>query len=74
MMFGISILFTRLNDTDETDAALEAMWENCRAFDPKWANHFRNRTPLWFISLPGKTGRKFSGWFYRFANKIVRFN
>ena len=74
MMFGISTLFTRLNNTDETDAALEAMWDHCREFDPKWANHFRNRTPLWFISLPGKTGRNFSAWFYRFANKIVRFN
>ena len=74
MMFGISTLFTRLNNTDETDAALEAMWDHCREFDPKWANHFRHRTPLWFISLPGKTGRKFSAWFYRFANKIVRFN
>ena len=74
MMFGISILFTRLNQTDETDAALDAMWETCRGFDEKWANHFRNRTLLWFISLPGKFGRDFSGWVYRTANKIVRFN
>ena len=74
MMFGISILFTRLNDTDETDAALETMWENCRAFDRKWANHFRNRTVLWFICLPGAFGRKVSARVYRFANKIVRFN
>ena len=74
MMFGISILFTRLNKTQETDDALEKMWENCKAFDPKWGNHFRNRTPLWFISLPGKFGQNFSGLVYKLANKVVRFN
>lgn len=74
MMFGISILFTRLNKTAETDAALDKMWENCYAFDPKWARHFRKRSPLWFISLPGTFGQNFSGLVYRFANKVVRFN
>ena len=74
MMFGISILFTRLNKSAETDAALETMWENCRRFDKKWANHFRKHSPLYFICLPGKFGQKFSGGVYRIANKIVRFN
>lgn len=74
MMFGISILFTRLNDSDETDAALEAMWDHCREFDRKWADHFRSRTVLRFICLPGPFGRKVSGRVYRFANKVVRFN
>ena len=74
MMFGISILFTRLNKTAETDAALDQMWDNCSAFDDKWANHFRNRTVLWFICLPGKFGQNFSGAVYKFANKVVRFN
>ncbi len=74
MMFGISILFTRLNRTAETDAALDKMWDNCRTFDEKWANHFRNRTVLWFICIPGKFGQNFSGLVYKFANKIVRFN
>ncbi len=74
MMFGISILFTRLNKSAETDAALDKMWENCRAFDEKWANHFRNRTGLWFVSLPGRFGQDFSGLVYKAANKIVRFN
>ena len=74
IMFGISILFTRLNKSDETDAALERMWENCKRFDPKWGNHFRNRTLLWFICLPGTFGRNFSGMIYKIANKVVRFN
>ena len=74
MMFGISILFTRLNKTDETDAALEQMWRDCIAHDKKWGKHFRYFTPLCFISIKGKGGRAFSGFIYKIANKIVRFN
>ena len=74
VMFGISILFTRLNKTAESDADLEKMWENCRAFDPKWADHFRKRSLLWFICIPGRFGQNFSGLIYKIANKVVRFN
>ena len=74
MMFGISILFTRLNKTDETDAALEKMWSDCRTHNEKWGKHFRYGTPLFFICLPGKFGRAFSGFIYKLANKVVRFN
>ena len=74
MMFGISILYTRLNKSAEADAAMEKMWENCRQFDPKWGNHFRNRTPLWFICIPGRFGQNFAELVYNIANKIVRFN
>lgn len=74
MMFGISILFTRLNKTAESDAALEQMWENCKAFDVKWGDYFRNRTPLWFLCIPGRFGQNLSGMIYKIANKVVRFN
>lgn len=74
MMFGISILFTRLNKSEETDARLEEMWDNCKKHDKKWGTHFRYRTPLFFICLPGKFGQNFSGIIYRIANKVVRFN
>ena len=74
MMFGISIMFTRLNNTDETDEALEKMWKNCMDHNLKWGDHFRNRTPLFFISIRGKFGRALSTFFYRLANKVVRFN
>lgn len=73
LMFGISILFTRLNKSDASDADLEKMWANCRTFDAKWAKHFRNG-PLWFICLPGKFGRGFSERIYHLANRVVRFN
>lgn len=74
MMFGIAIMFTRLNKSAETDADLEKMWGHCRNHDEKYANHFRNGTVLWFITLPGKFGQNFTVFIYRLANKIVRFN
>lgn len=74
VMFGISILNTRLNKTVESDEALWKMWENCIAFDKKWGKHFRYRTPLSLICLPGKFGQNFAVFIYRLANKIVRFN
>lgn len=74
MMFAISILYSRLHKSAEVDAVLEQMWDHCRTFDPKWADHFRKRTALWFICLPGSFGQNFAGLVYRFANKVVRFN
>ena len=74
IMFGISILYARLHKSREVDAALEQMWVNCRAFDEKWGNHFRNRTPLWFICISGAFGHTLSGAVYKVANKVVRFN
>ena len=74
MMFGISILYARLNRSKETDEALEQMWKNCARIDPKWGKHFRSRTPLLFICLPGRFGQSFSCFIYELANKIVRFN
>ena len=74
MMFGISILFTRLNKTAEADADLDAMWASCMAFDPKWGKHFRYHSPLRVISLPGKCGWHLTELVYNVCNKIVRFN
>ncbi|MBR5120280.1 MAG: glycosyltransferase [Clostridia bacterium] len=74
MLFGIGIMFTRLNKSDEADANLEAMWNNCKKNNYKWGRHFRNRTPLAVICIGGKFGRAVAIFFYRVANKIVRFN
>lgn len=74
MMFGISILFTRLNCTAKSDADLRTMWDNCEAFDGKWARRFRYHSPLRLLCIPGRIGQRFSGQIYRIANRIVRFN
>ena len=74
IMFGISILYARLNHTAEADENLEKLWEECRRFDYKWANHFRRKTLLRFVSIPGKGGEKFVEFIYRFAHMVVRFN
>ena len=74
IMFGISILFTRLNRTEQADRDIEQMWADCRAFDAKWADYFRYRTALRFICLPGKTGRDAVRLMYLLAHRVVRFN
>ena len=74
MMFGISIMFTRLNKSSEADANMEKMFDACKANNPRWARHYRYFSPLFFICLPGKVGRAIGIFFYRVANKIVRFN
>ena len=47
---------------------------DCRSFDKKYADHFHYRTPLFFITIPGKFGQNFTIFIYRLANKVVRFN
>lgn len=74
MLFAIAIIFARLNKTEEADADLEAMWDECKEHDRKWANHYRYRTPLAFICIRGKLGRGLASFFYHIANKIVKFN
>ena len=45
MMFGIPVLYARLNKSAEAEENLDKLWEACEAFDPKWAYRFRLRTP-----------------------------
>ncbi len=74
MLFGIAVMFARLNRSDEADAKLEEMWDHCKMHNPKWGRHFRHRTPLAVICMGGKFGRAVAIFFYRIANKVVRFN
>ena len=74
MMFGISVLYARLNKAAEAEENLNRMWAACEQFDPKWAKHFREQSPLSIICIPGKTGQCISGVVYTIANRVVRFN
>ena len=74
IMFGISILYARLNQTEQADRDLEQMWERCRRYDWKWAEHFHRKTALKYICIPGRHGAAFVKFMYRFAHCVVRFN
>ena len=74
ILFGIGVIYARINNSNEADANLNKMWQTCIAHDKKWGRHFRYRTPLWWVCIPGGFGRKFARIIYRIANKIVRFN
>ncbi|MBO5317451.1 MAG: glycosyltransferase family 2 protein [Oscillospiraceae bacterium] len=73
ILFGISILYTRLKDTERADEEVAQMWENCRRINEKWARYFEQKTPLRFLCVPGKAGRRFAHLIYRLANRVVRF-
>ena len=74
VMFGISILYARLNRSAEADAAMEEMFARCREYDRKWADHFRYRSVLRLICIPGSFGRGLAEWVYGVSNRILRFN
>ncbi len=74
IMFGISIIYARLNHNEQAERDLEAMWEECRRYDYKWANYFRRKTALRLICVPGEGGQKFTELMYRVAHMVVRFN
>ncbi len=74
MMFGISVLYARLNKSADADENLKKMWDSCYEFDPKWAAHFHKRTPLRLMCIQGRAGQDLSSAVYYAANKVVRFN
>ena len=74
LMFGISILYARMNKSEETDKAVSQMWENCRAHDRKWADHFRQRSMLTFLHFPGAMGHTFNDVIYKIAMSVVRYD
>ena len=74
IMFGISVLYARLNGSEQAEKDLEEMWQRCFAYDWKWAEYFRRRTVLRLACLPGKGGAAIVRGTYRLAHKVVRFN
>ena len=74
MLFGIATLFTRLNRTEQAEADMQKMWDNCFAHNPKQARLFRKKSLLYFISIKGEHGLDFVEFIYGTANKVVRFN
>ena len=73
-MFGISILYARMNKTKEADEAVYKMWETCRAHDRKWAHHYRRRSVLTFLHFPGAMGHHFNELVHKVCMKVVRYD
>ena len=74
LMFGISILYARMNKTREADEAVYRMWETCRAHDRKWAHHYRRRSVLTFLHFPGAMGHHFNDLVHKVCMKVVRYD
>lgn len=74
IMFGISVVYARLNKSAEADENLEKMWDACISYDKKWAKYFRKETPLRLAHIPGKLGQKVVKGVYRVAHYVIRFN
>lgn len=73
MMFGIGILYSRIQKSEEADANLEKMWDNCRSINENWANYFRHKTALSLVCAKGGFGWNLSSFVYWFAYHVVRF-
>ena len=74
IMFGISVVYARLNKSKEADENLNKMWDACIEYDKKWAKYFRKETPLRLAHIPGKLGRQVVKGVYRVAHYVIRFN
>ena len=74
MLFGMAVTFARLNKSDEADANLEKMWDNCKQYNLKWGRYYRHRTAISVACIKGKLGRFIAISCYRIANKVVKFN
>jgi len=74
IMFGISVVYARLNKSQEADENLQKMWDACEQFDPKWAKYFRKETPLRLAHIPGRFGQYLVRGVYKVSHKVVRFN
>jgi len=74
IMLGISILYARLNNTEESNKALKEMWDYCDNFDHKMKERYRHHSLLKFTCIPGNFGVALVRFFYNLAHKVVRFN
>lgn len=74
IMFGISVLYARLNGSEQAEKDLSHMWDVCYAYDRKWADRFFHHPLLHLGNRPGKVSAAFVRGAYKFAHVVVRFN
>lgn len=72
----IAVLFTRIQNTRESDRQVTEFWRELRRIDPKRGKRMQylSRSGRFLLSLPGYPGRLFCRVIYSISHKIVRFN
>ena len=73
-MLAIAAIFTRLCRTPETEQAIADMETELTAAHPVMGKKLFRRSPVYFLTRPGKLGCNFCIWFYHLAHKVVKFN
>ena len=74
IMINASVMYARLNGSEQALKDLENMWNKFMAFDNKWANHYKRNIVLRLTNAKGKLGLASTKTFYRLSHSVVRFN
>lgn len=72
----LAILFTRIQNTRESDVQVREFWEEIVKIDPKRGKRLKyfSRAGVFLLSLPGVPGRLFCRLMYAISHRVVRFN
>ena len=74
IMINASVMYARLNGSEQALKDLENMWNKFLAFDNKWANHYKRNIVLRLTNAKGKLGLASTKTFYRLSHSVVRFD
>ncbi len=73
LLLGLGSNIPRMSDAEDAEEGRKQMWENCRAYDKKYARKMYADF-LWALNIPGKPGKAICRGIYKIAHKIVNFN
>ena len=73
LMMGVCSIFSKLSDAPDSEANLEALWEELRAYDHRMYMRARHGLVGTVMNFRGK-GEKVTIGIYRIARKVVKFN
>ena len=72
MLLSIATAGARLNGSEQAEADIKQMWDECIEANPKYGKKLRYHSPIAFQSIPGKTGRKIANSLYKITRKLVK--
>ena len=73
LLLGLGSNIPRLSDAEDAEEVRIKMWENCYAYDRKYARKMRADF-LWTMNIPGKPGKAVARMSYKIAHALVNFN